>query len=242
MRGGRRPWALSLSLLAHAGLLAAVLTAVPAPHRYEAPDALPVEVVAPRVLPEPKPPQPAPERKAKAEAAPAKPVPPRPPPALAAREARAPAPDVAPLRIAVAREAAASDEVSDAELAGAAQAGAGGGAGDGAGCDMAAWLQGRLRRDARVQAAMTAARPERPLMVWNGAWVRHGAEEGAGLAQVRESIMWEVGFAPAACRSQAVRGLVVLSLADAPGAPRLVLGRASWRWSDLLFARGAGAG
>lgn len=241
MGAGRRPWALSLSLLAHAELLAAVLTAAPATQRAAAPDLLPVELVAPRFLPPPpRPPEPAPQPQPKAAAAPPKAEPARPAPQLVARRPRVVAPQVPPLRAAMARTAAASDQVSDAELAGAARAA--GGAGAGAGCDMAAWLQGKLRRDGRVQAALAAARPERPLMVWNGAWVRHGEEAGAGLAQVREAITWEVGFAPAACRTQPVHGLVVLSLADAPGAPRLVLGRASWRWSDLLFAPAGAAG
>jgi hypothetical protein len=34
-----------------------------------------------------------------------------------------------------------------------------------------------------------------------------------------------------------MRGLVLLSLNDAPGAPRLVLGAGAWRWSDLTLAR-----
>jgi hypothetical protein len=70
--------------------------------------------------------------------------------------------------------------------------------------------------------------------------VQRSDQDGAGLAEVREAIIWEVGFAPLACRSQPVRGLVVLALNDGPGGPRLVLGRAAWRWGDLLHARGGG--
>lgn len=52
--------------------------------------------------------------------------------------------------------------------------------------------------------------------------------------------MWHVAFAPEACRTAPVRGLVLLSLADGPGAPRLVVGAGVWRWSDLLHARRGG--
>jgi hypothetical protein len=77
----------------------------------------------------------------------------------------------------------------------------------------------------------------RPMMIWNGDWVRHGEEEGKGLASVRQAIAVEVAFAPKACRAQPMHGLVLLSLNDGPGSTRLVLGAGAWRWSDLLFAR-----
>ena len=70
---------------------------------------------------------------------------------------------------------------------------------------------------------------------WNGGWVRHPGQEGGGLAAVREAMMWEIGFAPEACRKERVRGLVVVSLKDGSGSARLVLGENDWRWSDLLF-------
>lgn len=65
-------------------------------------------------------------------------------------------------------------------------------------------------------------------------------QDGAGLASLREVIQWEVGFAPPACRKEAVHGLVLISLADGPGAARLVLGGGAWRWSDLLGLRRGG--
>ena len=49
----------------------------------------------------------------------------------------------------------------------------------------------------------------------------------------------EVGFAPPACKTQRVQGLVLIKLDDSPQAPRIVLGQGAWKWSDLLFARGA---
>ena len=74
-------------------------------------------------------------------------------------------------------------------------------------------------------------------MVWNGDWVRSGGEDGKGLAGVRQAIALGVAFAPEACRAEPVRGLVLISLSDSPGSPRLALGAGRWRWSDLLFAR-----
>jgi hypothetical protein len=87
--------------------------------------------------------------------------------------------------------------------------------------------------------ALADAHRGRALKVWDGDWVRHGAQEGAGLAAVREAILWEVGFAPKACRAEAVQGLVLISLNDAPGSARIVVGSGSWRWSDLLRSRAA---
>ena len=244
----RRPLAVAISVLAHVGVLAFVLTMGPAPARYVEPDDLPVQLVAPRYLPPPPEPTPA-VAPAPPSRAPPKPTPPKPPPALHVRRPVPPPPDVVPLRAAVARLPAppkdqASDEVSDAELASAAGAGSGGGSGSGAGagCDMAGWLQGKLRADPQVRAALAAAHPARPLRIWNGAWVPHPGQDGAGLARVREAIMWEVAFAPVACRTAPVHGLVVLALADGPAPPRVVLGTAAWRWSDMLHSRSTGGG
>jgi hypothetical protein len=137
-------------------------------------------------------------------------------------------------------------QLSDADIAGAATAGSGDGGGGGSGgggtrCDMIRRLQGALRRDPLVQAAAVNARRAgetgKAILVWNGDWVRNISEDGKGLAAVREAILWEVGFAPEACRAQPMRGLVLLSLDDGPGSARLVLGSRAWRWSDLLTAR-----
>ncbi|HET9159273.1 MAG TPA: hypothetical protein VFN88_01560, partial [Caulobacteraceae bacterium] len=133
-------------------------------------------------------------------------------------------------------------EVSDSDLVGAATAGSGG---SGGGCNMVRLLQAALRRDARIQAAVAEAHRTgtgRAMLVWNGDWVRHPTQDGLGLAQIKEAILVEVGFAPAACKTEPVHGMVVISLSDAPGSPRLALGGGSWRWSDLLFARGTARG
>lgn len=139
---------------------------------------------------------------------------------------------------------AESEAAGDGGLGGEHGDGAGGGDGSGAGgrCDMVRRLQRALRNDASVQSAVARARRApgfagRPLMVWNGDWIRHGEEEGKGLASVRQAIAVEVAFAPRPCRTQPMRGLVLLSLNDAPGSPRLVLGAGRWRWSDLTLAR-----
>ncbi|MBA3811836.1 MAG: hypothetical protein H0X27_09405, partial [Caulobacteraceae bacterium] len=132
-----------------------------------------------------------------------------------------------------------SPEPSEAELAGAATADSGP---KGRACDMARWLQSALRKDPLVQAAVAQVRPTpgsagKAIMVWNGDWVRSHGEEGKGLAAVREAILWEIAFAPAACRSEPVSGLVLISLSQSPGAPQLAVGLAAWRWSDLLTPR-----
>ena len=126
-------------------------------------------------------------------------------------------------------------EINDGLLDGAATAGPG--ADGGKGCNMPGRLQAALRRDRLVRAAVAEVHRGRALRVWNGDWVRHAGQEGAGLIAVREAILWEVAFAPEACRTEPMRGLVVLSLDDGPGAPRLVLGLGSWRWKDVLASR-----
>jgi len=74
------------------------------------------------------------------------------------------------------------------------------------------------------------------ILLWNGDWVRSGGQEGKGLAAVREAVMWEVAFAPPACREARMHGLVLLSLTD--GGTRFAIGSGDWRWSDLLGLRG----
>ncbi len=139
------------------------------------------------------------------------------------------------------------------DLIGAAVAGSGRGAGSGTGsgsgsgsgsggdCDMIARLQRALRDDPEVRDGLVRARrdlpPGRTPLLWNGAWLRTPGEAGEGLAGVRQAIAVEVAFAPPACRSQPMRGLVLLTLADGPAAPSVALGTGAWRWSDLTGAR-----
>jgi hypothetical protein len=215
----------AFSALVHGAAIAALfLVHADEPQPMAEIEPIPVTLVAPVKPPEPPaPPKPTPEPPA----APAKP-----PPSLHARPPRnPPPPEASPLLVAKGRAGQELAELSDAEVAGASTADSGGGGGE---CNMTRWLQGRLRNDPLVQAALAEARPKRPLLVWNGSWVRHGEQEGAGLAAVREAIMWEVGFAPIACRAEPVHGLVLISLNDTPGGARVALGRADWRWSDLL--------
>jgi hypothetical protein len=123
------------------------------------------------------------------------------------------------------------DGLSDSQLAGAATAGGGGA--PGGDCDMAARVQSALRKDPLVRAAV-AGSAGKATLVWDGDWVRSHGEDGKGLAAVREAIIWEVAFAPEACRTEPVRGLVLLSMNEAAGSARLAVGAAEWRWSDLL--------
>jgi hypothetical protein len=67
--------------------------------------------------------------------------------------------------------------------------------------------------------------------------VRSGDQDGKGMSAVREAIIWELAFAPEACRNKPVHGLVLLSLAD--GNTRFAIGAGDWRWSDLLDVRPA---
>jgi hypothetical protein len=121
-------------------------------------------------------------------------------------------------------------ELSAADLAGATSADSGGGGGS---CDLARQLQGALRKDPLVQAAVAGA-GGKAIMVWNGDWVRNGGEDGKGLAAVREAITWEIAFAPEACKSRPLHGLILLSMNTTPGAARLAVGAGEWRWSDLV--------
>ncbi len=127
-----------------------------------------------------------------------------------------------------------SDLLSESQLAGAARAGEGGGGGGV--CDMALLLQQALRRDPLVHTAVAESnRAGKAIMLWDGDWVRSGDQDGKGLSAVREAILWEVAFAPEACRNLRVHGLVLLSLADS--GTRFAIGANDWRWSDLLGVR-----
>jgi hypothetical protein len=128
-----------------------------------------------------------------------------------------------------------SDLLSDSQLTGAASADGTDGGGGG-GCDMGRAVQQALRRDPLVHSAVEDAhRLGKSVMLWNGDWVRSGGQDGKGMSAVREAILWELAFAPEACRNQPLHGLVLLSLAD--GGTRFAIGASDWRWSDLLGVR-----
>lgn len=187
------------------------------------------------------------------------PTPPRPRPPAAPRTPRPAPPEVEPLPVAAAPPGPAPAPppagLTRAQLAGAATAGSGsggggdgatgggGGSGTGAGrCDMIQRVQDALRDNPGVVAAAARAHralpaSQRALLVWDGDWVMNPGEEGRGLAGLRQAIAVAIAFAPRECRSQSMRGLVLLTLAEGPDSPRLALGRGSWRWSDLTGAR-----
>ncbi len=232
----------ALSVAGHALVLLALFSARGDPPAPPEPRPITVELVAP--LPPPEPPAPpTPQKPTPAKPSPAPPTPAKlslaksAPRRITARSTPAPANDDSlPRGEGVADDAVG--ELSDAQVAGAATAGSGG---SGRPCDMTRRLQAALRKDPRVQAAVADAglapgAGGKAMWVWNGAWIRSHGQDGAGLAAVREAIMWEVAFAPGPCRAEPVHGLIVISLNDAPGAARLVVGQGDWRWSDLLGA------
>jgi hypothetical protein len=173
-----------------------------------------------------------------------KPPPPGPPDVTMVQPEAAPAPVLPNLTVRVhAPSPMAASDTSDllsaSQLAGAAAVGEGGGGGGGS-CDLARAVQQALRRDPMVRSAVEEAnRSGKAIMLWNGDWVRSGGQDGKGLSAARETVMWEVGFAPEACRHQQMHGLLLLSLAD--GSTRFAIGTGDWRWSDLLGVRGAAA-
>jgi hypothetical protein len=224
--------AVVFSLAAHVLIVAALLAAHASPPKE--PDTTPMtaslvdgKILASAVSP-PAPAQPAPAQS--------------PPRKTIARPARTPR-AIDPLPEDDEPEEEAPPQLSDAQLAGAMTADSGpAGAADsgpkGHNCNMARLLQSALRKDPLVQGAV-AGTAGKPIMVWNGDWVRSSSQDGKGLAAVREAITWEIGFAPEACRVAPVHGLVLISLNDRPGAARLVVGSRDWRWSDLLLLRTA---
>lgn len=177
--------------------------------------------------------KPAPEPKAEEEAPKPQPRPEPPKRHTLVRRAAAKAPPEAPPAGKDPKPPQQGVELSASDLAGAASADTGGGGGQ---CDLARQLQGALRKDPLVQAAVASA-SGKAIMVWNGDWVRSGGEDGKGLAAVREAMIWEIAFAPEACRSRPVHGLVLLSMNTGPGAARLAVGAGEWRWADLLRSR-----
>jgi hypothetical protein len=54
---------------------------------------------------------------------------------------------------------------------------------------------------------------------------------------VREAIVWEVAFAPAACRAGRVHGPVLFSVSDGQAQTRIAVGAGDWRWGDLVSSR-----
>lgn len=126
-----------------------------------------------------------------------------------------------------------SDILSEAQLTGAARAGEDGAGGGGGGCDTARMVQHALRNDPLVRTAVAdAGRQGKAVMMWNGDWVRSGAQDGKGLSAVRQAIIWKVAFSSESCRNETMHGVVVLSLAD--GGTQFAIGTDAWRWSDLL--------
>ena len=211
--------ATSMSIAAHLLVAVLVLTLWISPRPEFEPKVVMVDLAppfAPTLTPAPTP-----------SAAAAKQETPPPPNSARPNPLRAP---ISPLRASEHPTMSPDPGLTDAQLAGAATAGDGP---SGRPCDMVRRLQSALRTDPLVRTAGVGL-SGKAVMVWNGDWVQSSGEDGKGLAAIREAILWEVGFAPEACRAEPVHGLVVLSLGPAAGGARLALGAGEWRWSDLL--------
>ena len=226
---------------------------VPSPDEGGGGSAAPAPTPAPAAVPTPTP------VKTPAKAQRAAPTQPSPRPSRPAPRS----PTVAPVPITALTPSVSYIFMGDAALAGAATAGggsgngagsgtgsgtgagsgsgSGGGSGSGTGgsCDMVRRLQNALRDAPGVRAALTEAYRTsgangRAIVIWDGDWVLSPGQEGKGLAGVRQAVAVTVGFTPRACKAETVRGYVLLTLGDGPGAPRLALGTRQWRWADLL--------
>ncbi len=237
----RRWWAtrgvaVAVSAGVHVIIGAALIWSPDSPAPAYALDPIAVDMVQPEPQPPPIEAPPKPNKEPPAKKAIVKPKPEKAAkPKIAARPAP-PSRVVPPVVAGQASTGLAMAEVSDSDLHGAATAGSGSGEGGGQ-CNMVRLLQDALRTDAKVQASAARVHRGKAILVWNGAWVRSPDEEGAGLANVRETMMVKIAFAPEACRRQQMRGLVLISLNDTPGSARLALGDASWRWTDLTLGR-----
>ena len=243
---------LALSLAGHAVILFLLLSMPTSPPRMLEPKPITVELIdgrrllAPPTSPSPAKPSPAKPhaRQNVAHRAVVKPQIVKPEVLKPHLARRTPAPaDIAPKAEDETPMAVSDPELSAAQLAGAATAGSGSGVGSGSGadggaCDMAGRLQGALRRDPLVHAAV-ARFAGKSMMVWDGDWLWFQGDTGKGLTAVRQAIAWEIAFAPAACRAKPMHGLVVFSLNEAQGPVRLAVGLGDWRWSDMLGTRGA---
>ena len=249
-RPGWKRIALIVSVGAHVAAVAVLMVAHVTPPAPEPPSVMVTLVDPPPPPPPPPPPHEAPKSPVKAPAKPPSPEKPKDKaksaPRSPLRVTKTPPPKNVPTFVA-SRDPAPSPVIGlgDSELMGAATAGSrSGGGGGGAGCDMVRLLQEGLRKNPRARASLMRAHAAtvgagRAPLVWNGDWLRTDGEEGDGLSGLREMIMLEVAFAPAACRAEPMRGLVLISLNDGPGGARFALGGGHWRWSDLLFAKGA---
>lgn len=233
-RAGRVALATAVSVLGHLAILVGVSWRLTPDPREAEPDSVSVALID-LASPDPAP-APAPPAPAKAAPQPKAAPPPQPQPATAKARPAPPVPVPALVSVTAAPAPDPSSALSDSQIASATRAGAGSGSGSGGrACDMVAFLQAELRKDGRVRNAVASAQTGgRPAFVWNGEWIRSPGQEGEGLAVVRQAVMVEVAFAPPPCRTDPVRGLVLIDLDDAPGGARIILGAAQWRWSDLL--------
>ncbi len=250
-QGGRRPskrqrlLGAAVSVAAHILVLFALVWTPASPPVTPDPQPMVVALVDGSVLAPPAPapaPTPTPPSPAQKPAPPTPPTPKRPRPSHVKPIVRRHVVTAAAVETARAEARAAEDApiatadpvLSAAQLAGATRADAG--PMGGAECDMAGRLQAVLRRD-RLVHAQIAGFSGKALRVWDGEWVWMRGDIGQGLTAVRQALIWEIAYAPEACRSKPMHGLVVFSVNEGHGNVRLAVGSDDWRWSDLLGLR-----
>ncbi|WP_309643920.1 hypothetical protein [Phenylobacterium sp.] len=111
-------------------------------------------------------------------------------------------------------------------------------------CQLTQWIQGALREDATVRAALSAIPREarslaNAIMLWDGRWVESASMSARQSAPIREAIILGVRTAPAACRDETLRGPLLIAVPDRFGTTLLAVGSGVWKWSDLLPEAGA---
>jgi hypothetical protein len=239
----RRLLGAALSLVGHAAVLIALFSATGIPPKVFEPPAVRVDLIDGRALAPAEAPTAATAPAATSPPAlqtPTAPAPPTPPKPLPRHAVARPLSAMTPAQFKAAAQAAedapiprASPELSGAQLAGAASADAGDVGGS---CDMARGVQDALRRDPRVQSAVSVF-AGKAVRVWDGDWVWFQGDVGQGLTAVRQAIEWQIAYAPESCRSRPMHGLVVFSLNPSGHPVRLAVGSTDWRWSDLVTTR-----
>lgn len=231
MRPKFRLLVMSLSLAAHAGLLAVLARTLAAPPSYAVAGAIEVSLqdgrdVTPRISPP-----------SMATLQPVEPVPP-------VLEVEIRAADLAvaePLFVSrtMPEETPVFETVSEAALTVPSPLSSPRALAEGETCQLTLWVQNALSNDLSVRAALSAIPREsrsiaNAIMLWNGGWVETRSVTAAQSRPIREAIVQGVAGAPLACRDETLHGPLLIAVPDRFGTTLLAVGSGVWKWSDLL--------